>query len=146
MKPVAPTPAASPPPDQPGGEGASFYFRRAAGATFINAPDDPPHRHTYQELMLVEEGLVRHGVDGQHYEVGSHTLVLVPRGRVHTMDRAVELTGWLLQFSDDFLPAGRAGEAWPDPVAALGGFGLAPALALRPDDLRALNAVADLIA
>jgi AraC-like DNA-binding protein/mannose-6-phosphate isomerase-like protein (cupin superfamily) len=144
MEPVISFPAVPLMPDQSGGDAVSFFFDRFATRTFINASDDPPHRHTYQELLLIEEGLLRHGLDGQHYEVGPHTLALIPRGRVHTVDRAIEVVGWIIQFTDDFLPADRAGGAWPEP-APLSGLGLTSSLALRPDDLRGLNAVAALI-
>jgi AraC-like DNA-binding protein/mannose-6-phosphate isomerase-like protein (cupin superfamily) len=144
MEPVISFPAVPLMPDQSGGDAVSFFFDRFATRTFINSSDDPPHRHTYQELLLIEEGLLRHGLDGQHYEVGPHTLALIPRGRVHTVDRAIEVVGWIIQFTDDFLPADRAGGAWPEP-APLSGLGLTSSLALRPDDLRGLNAVAALI-
>ena len=144
MEPLIQIPAVPLMPDQSGGDDVPFFFDRFATGMFINASDDPPHRHTYQELLLIEEGLLWHSLDGQHYEVGPHTLALIPRGRVHTVDRAIEAVGWIIQFTDDFLPADRAAGGWPE-SAPLSGLGLASSLALRPDDLHGLNAVAALI-
>ena len=145
MKPIVPIPYVPLAPDRPGEQDAPFLFARFAGVTFVNPPSDPPHRHTFQELILVEAGLVRHSVDGRPFDLGPHTLALVARGQVHAVDRGVEVDGWMLRFADDYLPVDRDGGLWPDPMALVGELGPAPALALRPADLRALNAVAALL-
>jgi AraC family transcriptional regulator, transcriptional activator of pobA len=145
MKPLVPIPYVPLAPGQPGGEDAPFFFARFTGETLVNPPDDPPHRHTFQELILVEAGLVRHSVDGRPFDLAPHTLALVARGQVHAVDRGIEVVGWQLRFADDYLPADRDGGLWPDPMALFAGLGPAPALALRPADVRALNAVAALL-
>jgi AraC family transcriptional regulator, transcriptional activator of pobA len=145
MKPLVPVPYVPLAPDQPGGEDAPFFFARFTGVTFVNPPADPPHRHTFQELILVEAGLVRHSIDGQPHDVPPHTLALIARGQVHAVDRAIEMVGWQLRFADDYLPADRDGGAWHDPLAAFARLGPAPTLALRPADVGELNAVAALI-
>jgi AraC family transcriptional activator of pobA len=146
MKAPAPIPYVDLEPGQPGAADASFFFLRFVGATFVNPPANPPHRHAYQELILIEAGRAWHSVDGRPLDLAPHTLALIARGQVHVFDRAIEVTGWILRFADDYLPAGPADGAWPDPAIAFAPLGPAPALALRPADLRALNAVADLIA
>jgi AraC family transcriptional activator of pobA len=144
MEPVISFPVVPLVSDSSDGDPVPFFFDRLATTTFINSSDDPPHRHTYQELLLIEEGLLWHSVDGQHYEVGPHTLALIPRGRIHMVDRAIEVVGWIIQFTDDFLPTDHGPVVTPEPTT-LSGLGLASSLALRPDDLHGLNAVAALI-
>ena len=145
MKPLVPVPYVPLAPGQPGGEDAPFFFARFTGETFVNPPDDPPHRHTFQELILIEAGLLRHSVDGQPHDLPPHTLALIARGQVHAVDRMIEGVGWQLRFADDYLPAGSDDGAWRDPLAAFARLGPAPALALRPADVGELNAVAALI-
>ncbi len=129
---VALDPAAPAPAD------TAFVFVRASGVTFVNPPSDPPHRHDFHELILVEEGRLRHTVDGETADLGPHSLALVARGQVHAVDRAIGLVGWQLRFAEAFLPA--AADA-PFPATP----GADPTLALAPTDLAALAPVADLI-
>ena len=129
---VALDPAAPAPAD------TAFVFVRASGVTFVNPPSDPPHRHDFHELILVEEGRLRHTVDGETADLGPHSFALVARGQVHAVDRAIGLVGWQLRFAEAFLPA--AADA-PFPATP----GADPTLALAPTDLAALAPVADLI-
>lgn len=125
-------------PGRPGPVAASFLFVRWTGVTFVYPPSDPPHRHAFHELLLVEAGRIRHTVDGETIDLAPRTLALVARGQVHAFDRAIGVTGWQLRFAEEFLPA----EADP---AVFARPGTASALALRPTDLRALAEVADLL-
>jgi AraC family transcriptional activator of pobA len=145
MKHSLPIPYVPIAPDYPEKEEPPLLFTRFAGFTFVNPPSDPPHRHTFQELILVEAGLLRHSVDGQPFDLSPHTLALISRGQVHTVDRGVEVTGWLLRFADDYLPVSGDGRLWPDFTTTFGGPNTPPMLALRLADVEELNAVADLI-
>ena len=112
--------------------------RHPRGETFVNPPSDPPHRHDFHELLLVEEGCLRHTVDGETADLGPHSLALIARGQVHAVDRAIDTVGWMLRFAEELLPAGTQ-----PPIPARPG--LDPVLALSPVDLATLAPVADLI-
>src|SRR4051794_5011671 len=60
-----------------------FVFVRYRRLTFVNSPSDPPHRHDFHEFLLVEEGNLRHTVDGEIADLGPHSLALIARGQVH---------------------------------------------------------------
>ena len=125
-------------PDAASPDEATLGFHRLRGLTYINPPSDPPHRHTFHELILVETGRLRHTVDGEPADLGDHALALIARGQVHTVDRAVGVIGWMLRFAEELLPAETA-------VLFPGTTGGRPTLALTPSDLAALAPIADLI-
>ncbi len=125
-------------PDAANPGAATFVFVRLLDETFVNPPSDPPHRHAFHELILVETGRLRHTVDGEPADLGDHALALIARGQVHTVDRAVGVVGWMLRVAEELLPAETAAAF---PVAAGG----RPTLALAPPDLAALAPVADLL-
>jgi AraC-like DNA-binding protein len=125
-------------PGAPQPTDATLVFVRLRGETFVNPPSDPPHRHDFHELLLVEEGCLRHTVDGETADLGPHSLALIARGQVHAVDRAIDTVGWMLRFAEELLPAGTQ-----PPIPARPG--LDPVLALSPVDLATLEPVADLI-
>src|SRR4051812_28153613 len=92
-------------PDAPNPVEATVGFLRFCGETFVNSPDDPPHRHAFHELILVETGRLRHTVDGETADLGAHALALIARGRVHAVDRAMGVVGWMLRFAEEVPPA-----------------------------------------
>jgi AraC family transcriptional activator of pobA len=125
-------------PGAPRPTDATVVFVRLRGETFVNPPSDPPHRHDFHELLLVEEGSLRHTVDGETADLGPHSLALIARGQVHAVDRAIDTVGWMLRFAEEVLPAGTQA---PFPARP----GLDPVVALSPADLATLAPVADLI-
>ena len=125
-------------PGAPRPADTTVAFVRLRGKTFVNPPSDPPHRHAYHELLLVEDGRLRHTVDGETADLGPHALAVIARGQVHAFDRAIGWVGWLLRFAEEALPTGAL---LPFPAPP----GRDPVLALSPADLAALAPVADLI-
>lgn len=125
-------------PGAPDPTDVTFGFTRLRHTTFINVPDDAPHRHDFHELLLVVDGRLRHTVDGETVDLGPHSLAVIARGQVHHLDRAIEVEGWALRFTEDMVPAA------PD-LAFLVSPGTSPTIALSTADVSALMAVADLI-
>ena len=125
-------------PGAPQPSDATLVYVRLRGETFVNPPSDPPHRHDFHELLLVEEGCLRHTVDGETADLGPHSLALIGRGQVQAVDRAIDTVGWMLRFAEEMLPAGTPPSFPPPP-------GLDPVLALSPAELATLAPVADLI-
>src|SRR5690606_31243347 len=91
---------------------ASFYFRRFLQETFRPPADETPHRHNFHELFLVESGHGYHRIDDQGIELVPYTVSLITRGQVHIVEHLTDLTGWLVRFDDDFLPAGLISQTW----------------------------------
>src|SRR5688572_25842296 len=99
----------TPPPieytDLPAGETHSFWLRRLERLTYAGPPS-PPHRHNYQELLVVQSGHGTHQIDGQSFVLAAQSVSLIGKGQVHYLEQATELRGYLLRFGDEFLPAG----------------------------------------
>lgn len=120
---------------------ASFSLRHFVGATFRPGADDTPHRHSYQEIFVVQSGRGNHAIDGQSIDLLPSTVSLIGKGQVHLLDHLVDFTGWLIRFNDDFLPAGTISPSWNYHLTLFSQLGRAPTLALPPADLRDLDAL-----
>lgn len=131
--------------DDPGEGGLSFVFRRFARATFVAPPSQLPHRHNYQEIIAVQAGRAWHTIDGEPREQRPGTLALIAKGQVHRFERAEELTGHVVRFTDDFLPAGFLSASWDYRATLFNHLGLTHALALGPADARDLGGLLGLI-
>ncbi|MEU7822793.1 AraC family transcriptional regulator [Catellatospora sp. NPDC049133] len=62
-----------------------------------------PHRHTFYEVVLVRAGGGAHVVDLAAYPLEPPQLAVVLPGRAHHWQDAVDLHGWLILFSEEFL-------------------------------------------
>lgn len=132
--------------DEPDESGLSFGFRRFVRETFVAPLSRPPHRHNYQEIILVQSGRAWHTIDGQAREQFPGTVALIARGQVHRFERAEEVTGYVVRFTDDFLPAGFLSASWDYHATLFNHLGLTHTLALSPDDARDLGLLLDLLA
>ena len=91
---------------------AGFFIRRFVRETFRAPLTRPPHRHTFQELIIIQSGHARHAIDGQSVELPPGSISLIAQGQVHAFEQAAEMTGWLVRFTDEFLPAGFISPVW----------------------------------
>ena len=94
------------------GTAPPFLVRRFERETLEAPAAGLPHRHNFQEIILVESGSFVHSVDGQPSTLLPGTVCLIAQGQVHAVDRADDLVGFLLRFTDDFLPPAFLGPTW----------------------------------
>jgi AraC-like DNA-binding protein len=120
----------------------SQLFERAEQRRLDHALEAPqrPEFHTIYVGLRGQGQLI---VDFTPVPLGAHHLTFVARGRVQQFvpDRAVD--AWMLLFAPEFLLAG--GDS-PDPLAmpaTLAPSWATPAIAVAPDEARALLALAD---
>lgn len=71
-----------------------------------------PHRHNFQELLWVRSGHGQHSIDGDILPIESDTFYLIARGQVHLFIKGIDLDGYILRFSDDFLPDDMNTSGW----------------------------------
>ncbi len=71
-----------------------------------------PHRHEFQELMWVKSGQGRHLIDQQELEIKPHTFYLIAQGQVHFFGAGLNLDGYLIRFTDDFLRNSPVDQGW----------------------------------
>ncbi|MFK7801040.1 MAG: helix-turn-helix domain-containing protein [Anaerolineae bacterium] len=74
--------------------------------------DEGPHRHNYQELLWIKGGSGRHKIDQETLEITPATFYLIAKGHVHHFIEGLDLEGYTLRFTDDFLLEGFLGEGW----------------------------------
>ncbi|MFY0689260.1 MAG: helix-turn-helix domain-containing protein [Cyclobacteriaceae bacterium] len=87
---------------------------------FINEPDNPSefeitqfqdmdepdvddvHRHTFYEILWVDEGDSQQWIDHQTYELGPQSLFFISPGQVHEFEAWQPLKGGTIMFTADF--------------------------------------------
>lgn len=65
-----------------------------------------PHRHAYQELILVMRGEVRHQLDDILERIPSPAVMIIPQLRVHQLVPSGDFEGAAIRFQEEFLPQG----------------------------------------
>ena len=124
---------------------AGFFFRRFMRETFRTPITTPPHRHNFQEMIIIQSGHARHAIDGQSVDLTPGTVSLIAQGQVHAFEQATEMEGWLVRFTDDFLPAGFISTVWNYHATLFNRLGHRQTLSLNPDDIDTLGSVLALV-
>ena len=65
-------------------------------------PTDTPHRHTYYEILFIEEGQGFHEIDFHSYTMQGTGMHFVTPGQVHLLTFAAPCQGFIVAFSEDF--------------------------------------------
>jgi AraC family transcriptional activator of pobA len=65
-------------------------------------PTDTPHRHTYYEILFIEEGQGFHEIDFHSYAVQGSGLHFLTPGQVHLLTFSTSFQGYIVAFSEDF--------------------------------------------
>jgi AraC family transcriptional activator of pobA len=80
-------------------------------------PTDTPHRHTYYEILFIEEGQGFHEIDFHSYAMQGTGMHFLKPGQVHLLTFAVPCQGFIVAFSEDFYnfynPAGTSLSKFP---------------------------------
>lgn len=66
--------------------------------------NEQPHRHNFQELIWIASGSGLHEIDGKQLAIHPNTLYLIAQGQVHCFLAAEAIHGYVLRFTDDFIP------------------------------------------
>ncbi|PWJ54550.1 AraC-like DNA-binding protein [Dyadobacter jejuensis] len=65
-------------------------------------PTDTPHRHSYYEMLFIEEGEGFHEIDFHSYSIQGTGLHFLTPGQVHLLNASIPCKGYILAFSEDF--------------------------------------------
>lgn len=65
-------------------------------------PTDAPHRHTYYEILFIEEGQGFHEIDFHSYPIQGSGLHFLTPGQVHLLNFSTSCQGYIVAFSEDF--------------------------------------------
>jgi AraC family transcriptional activator of pobA len=70
--------------------------------TFAGGYD--PHRHDFQEVIIITQGEAFHRIDWEdHHLVGPHA-VMVAQGKMHVFRTVAGTRGWVIEFAPELLP------------------------------------------
>lgn len=74
-------------------------------ASLLNGKDllHPLHRHNYYYMLFVRTGKGTHQIDFTDYPVTDYTCFLLRPGQVHQLELKSNCTGFIFQFSDEFI-------------------------------------------
>lgn len=69
----------------------------------LNSRQEIPHRHSYQEIIWIRVGAVKHLLDDNLVEHPAQTILIIPKGRIHTLIPTPDCRGAAIRFTEEFL-------------------------------------------
>lgn len=114
-------------------EPRSFLIRPLRRQVDPVSMNEPPHRHNYQELMWIKKGNGRHRIDQHLLEIQPDTFYLIAQGQVHYFEEGVDLEGYLIRFTDDFLLDTVDEVSWDYRMTLFSHFAIHQSLTLSPE-------------
>jgi len=87
-----------------GSEKPGFLIRPLLQTIQRRTREDIPHRHKFQEIIYIRTGTGRHFIDDAVLELKAHSFYFINMNQVHGFEYGRDLDGFLIRFSEDFLP------------------------------------------
>ncbi len=88
---------------RPDGINLEFEIIDVSYSAFSDAPTTH-HRHSFYEILFVEEGVSCHSVDFKSYAVAKNEILIIPKNSVHLTTENENYQGQWFLFTDHFLP------------------------------------------
>jgi len=123
--------------------GRSFDIRPLRRQVSPELLKEGPHRHNFQELLWVRSGQGKHTIDGDILPIESDTFYLIARGQVHIFTEGIDLDGYILRFSDDFLPDDMNTSGWDYRMTLFSHFAVHQMLTPPAEDIPAFQQLMD---
>ncbi|KAA0887955.1 helix-turn-helix domain-containing protein [Oryzomonas rubra] len=87
-----------------GGSAQFMYFELDdVLANRLNRQQEVPHRHSYQEIIWIRVGAVKHLLDDNLVEHSAQTILIIPKGRIHSLIPTPDCRGVAIRFTEEFL-------------------------------------------
>lgn len=119
-----------------GSEASSFHIRPILRQVDPIAMDEPPHRHNFQELIWIKSGSGEHKLDEQVLDIKPRTFYLIAKGQVHYFTQGIDLDGYVIRFTDDFLLDESGVGDWDYRLTLFNHFAVHHSLTIAVEDLR----------
>lgn len=113
----------------------SFHIRPLRRMVDPVALKEGPHRHNFQELLWVKGGSGRHKIDNTILEIQPRTFYLIAQGQVHYFTQGIELEGYLIRFTDDFLLDNTNQSDWNYRVTLFSHFAIHQSLTIEREEI-----------
>ena len=118
------------------GSDASFHIRPILRHVDPIAMDEPPHRHNFQELIWIKSGRGHHKLDDKVLDIRPLTFYLIAKGQVHYFTQGIDLDGYVIRFTDNFLLDESGVGDWDYRLTLFNHFAKHHSLTIPMDDVR----------
>ncbi|MCU0444276.1 MAG: AraC family transcriptional regulator [Microscillaceae bacterium] len=130
---------------------------------FINEPNNPTqfeitrfaemqepqvddlHKHTFYEIIWIEEGISRQIIDYQAYTIYPQSLFFISPGQLHYFEEWQPLQGGSIFFTEDFFLLNQINQDKLFELAFLDNFYINPGFQPRPSDYTEIKQIIDLL-
>lgn len=123
--------------------GRNFDIRPIRRHIDAEAINEVPHRHSFQELLWIRSGSGKHRIDDTELDIEPRTFYLITKGQIHYFIKGVDLEGYILRFSDDFLPHDITTAGWDYRMTLFSHFSLNQTLSPDENDIETFQLVMD---
>ncbi|WP_306350880.1 helix-turn-helix domain-containing protein [Flavobacterium sp. '19STA2R22 D10 B1'] len=83
-----------------------YKFTEESALKAINTPSKP-HRHDYEELIIVAEGSPDHFIDLNKETITAPTVIYVAQGKIHHFLPTEATRGWGIRYKTEFIPESK---------------------------------------
>ena len=66
-----------------------------------------PHRHEYEEIIIISRGNPIHFIDFNKETIMPPTVIYVAQGKIHQFLPDTQTTGWVIRYKNEFIPESR---------------------------------------
>jgi len=73
----------------------------------ISAVPLSPHRHDFEELLIITRGDIVHYIDTKKEEVRGPVVIYVAEGKVHQFAPGKDARGWIVRYRSEFIPESK---------------------------------------
>lgn len=86
-----------------------FHIIRLTPALSIQYAEAPskPHRHNYEEIIIVAAGHPQHFIDFNREAIDSPKVIYVAQGKIHQFLPDKDTLGWAIRYKNEFIPDTR---------------------------------------
>ena len=121
----------------PSGNPVNFILK-SAGKLYdqFNGQPDQPHRHDYYTILLLERAKGEHRIDFKTYLLTDYSLFFIYPGQVHQLIPSERPSGWIINFSDQFLMRNRIPDKMITDIYLFNKHGETPPLAVSAEDFQ----------
>ncbi len=83
-----------------------FYIFKLTEDVVTGYVDSPskPHRHDYEEVIIVTEGKPCHYIDFKREQLTSPVVVYVALGKIHQFSPDRNTRGWVIRYNNEYIP------------------------------------------
>jgi AraC family transcriptional activator of pobA len=123
----------------------SFWIRKILDNFGLDEEHEPAHRHNYQEILWIRSGSGQQLIDERKFSVKPSTFYLIGQGQVHQFISGKDLEGYIIRFTNDFLPASYLVDTSALNSSVVGSFVTTNQITIPDDDVASFDTLVNMI-